>query len=174
MKQTKTFPDPLWGWMDAETQDGWFARTLRREEIFRNLAKCSIIQEKLIHLLQTKGRHTFLGFSNILQMTIVQLLTFRDHPGQQIQWIPLIDTNSHFLLCSCGVDIFSPVISCMWGRDAMQWKHNLWHRRGNYPAVWNSEDIKRWHLFANNPNIVQVLKHRKKNTENQYTIDALG
>ena len=98
-------------------------------------------------------------------MTIVQLWTFRDHPGSSFNEYPWMTPTLiffFFLLCSCGVDIFSPVISCMWGSDAMQWKHNLWHRRGNYPAVWNSEDIKRWHLFANNPNIVQVLKHRKK------------
>ena len=30
---------------------------------------------------------------------------------------------------------------------AVPWKHNLWHSRGNYPAVWNSGNIKRSHLF---------------------------
>ena len=95
--------------------------------------------------------------SNFWHLEITLVSRFNEHP-----WLTPILIFFFFLPCSCGVDIFSPVISCMWGRDAMQWKHNLWHRRGNYPAVWNSEDIKRWHLFANNPNIVQVLKHRKK------------
>ena len=34
------FQTRVGGWMDAATQDGWFAKTLRKAENFRNLAKC--------------------------------------------------------------------------------------------------------------------------------------
>ena len=42
-----SFPDPLVGWMDAATQDGWFAKTVKREAgIFRNLARSWIFQKE--------------------------------------------------------------------------------------------------------------------------------
>ena len=160
-----SFPDPLVGWMDAATQDGWFAKTVKREAgNFRNLARSWIFQDNYC----CGERGSIICY--YLVLAIFWSLSVAESPSDQntsnywhCSFIKFIFscTLLRFFLLSRGL-YFAPSglyfarslsnILCVGGDagKAVPWKHNLWHSRGNYPAVWNSGNIKHSHLFPLN------------------------